>query len=92
MRNIRTVWTVATQPYGGAHFATFPEKLVEPCIIAGCPVGGLVFDPFGGSGTVGRVAERLNRKWVVADLKYQEQAQQRTKGVQKELLTMARQE
>ncbi len=55
-RNRRSVWTVATQPYAGAHFATFPVKLVEPCILAGCPEGGTVLDPFVGSGTVLQVA------------------------------------
>jgi len=77
-RNKRSVWTVPTQPFSGAHFATFPEALVEPCILAGCPVGGLVFDPFLGSGTVGVVAERLGRRWVGTDLGYQQIAQQRT--------------
>jgi DNA modification methylase len=67
-RNRRSVWTVATMPYSGAHFATMPEKLVEPCILAGCPMGGLVLDPFIGSGTVGAVAERLSRRWVGTDL------------------------
>ena len=63
-RNRRSVWTVATRPYHGAHFATMPEKLVEPCVLAGCPLGGLVLDPFISSGTVGAVAERLGRRWV----------------------------
>jgi len=77
-RNKRTVWTVPTMPYSGAHFATFPEKLIEPCILAGCPVGGLVCDPFIGSGTVGAVAERLGRLWVGTDLSYQPLASART--------------
>lgn len=77
-RNKRTVWTIPTMPYSGAHFATFPEALVEPCILSGCPVGGLVCDPFVGSGTVGAVAERLGRRWVGTDLAYQELAQART--------------
>jgi DNA modification methylase len=77
-RNKRTVWTVNTQPYSGAHFATMPEALVEPCILAGCPLGGLVLDPFLGSGTVGAVAERLGRRWVGTDLSYQPLAQKRT--------------
>jgi DNA modification methylase len=76
--NKRDVWTVATMPYSGAHFATFPEKLIEPCILAGCPVGGLVCDPFVGSGTVGAVAERLGRRWVGTDLSYQPLASART--------------
>jgi DNA modification methylase len=81
-RNKRSVWIVATQPYGGAHFATFPEKLIEPCILAGCPVGGLVLDPFFGSGTVGVVAQRHQRRWIGTDLAYHDLAQQRTSQVQ----------
>jgi hypothetical protein len=77
-RNRRSVWTIPTMPYVGAHFATFPEKLIEPCILAGCPLGGLVLDPFIGSGTVGAVCERLGRKWVGCDLSYQELATART--------------
>ncbi len=79
-RNRRTVWTIPTMPYAGAHFATMPEALVEPCILAGCPLGGLVFDPFVGSGTVGAVAERLGRRWVGTDLNpaYHELAKERT--------------
>ena len=68
-RNRRTVWTIATQPYRGAHFATFPEKLVEPCILAGCPTGGRVLDPFTGSGTVLAVAARLGRVGIGLELK-----------------------
>jgi DNA modification methylase len=67
-RNIRSVWTIATQPYPGAHFATFPEKLVEPCVKAGSPPDGVVLDPFAGSGTVGRVANRLGRRAILIDL------------------------
>jgi DNA modification methylase len=67
-RNIRSVWTVATSPYPGAHFATFPPKLVEPCIKAGCPEGGVVLDSFAGSGTTGMVAQSLSRRAVLIDL------------------------
>lgn len=67
-RNRRTVWTVATQPYSGAHFATFPPDLIKPCILAGCPAGGTVLDPFGGAGTTGLVADRLNRNAVLIEL------------------------
>lgn len=79
-RNKRSVWTIATQPYPGAHFATFPERLVEPCLLAGSPKGGLVLDPFAGSGTVGLVAQRLGRRAVLVDLsgEYLEQAKRRT--------------
>ena len=68
-RNARSVWFIPTQPYRGAHFATFPEKLVEPCVLAGCPEGGVVLDPFCGSGTVGVVAARHGRKFVGVELK-----------------------
>lgn len=67
-RNRRTVWTIPTQPYRGAHFATFPEKLVEPCILAGSKPGDLVLDPFAGSGTTGAVACRLGREFVGIEL------------------------
>ena len=68
VRNRRSVWTVATQPYAGAHFATFPPKLIEPCILAGCPEGGVVLDPFMGSGTTAAVARNLARKAIGIDL------------------------
>ncbi len=79
-RNRRSVWTITTEPTPDAHFATFPRKLVEPCILAGCHAGGIVLDPFGGSGTVGRVAEDLGRKWLLFDLspKYAEIAKRKT--------------
>lgn len=67
-RNKRSVWTVATQPFSEAHFATFPPELIEPCIKAGCPVGGTVLDPFGGAGTTGLVADRLQRNAVLIEL------------------------
>lgn len=67
-RNKRSVWTVATQPYSGAHFATFPPALIEPCILASAPVGGVVLDPFGGSGTTAQVAQSLGRKWILCEL------------------------
>ena len=79
-RNRRTVWTIATQPYKEAHFATFPEELVRPCILAGCPEGGTVLDPFAGSGTVGKVAEDLGRNSILIELnpKYIEMIKKRT--------------
>lgn len=67
-RNRRSVWQVATMPYSGAHFATFPEELIEPCILAGSPEGGIVLDPFFGSGTTGAVSARLGRKWIGIEL------------------------
>lgn len=63
-RNKRDVWTISTGSFQGVHFAVFPEKLVEPCILAGCPEGGTVLDPFTGSGTTGMVAKRLNRNYI----------------------------
>jgi DNA modification methylase len=68
MRNKRSVWTLATEGFDGAHFATFPTGLVEPCILAGCPEGGTVLDPFGGSGTAGMVADRHGRHAILIDL------------------------
>jgi DNA modification methylase len=68
MRNKRTVWTVASQGYEGAHFATFPPKLIEPCILAGCPVGGVVLDPFMGSGTTGLVSMKHGRAFIGIEL------------------------
>ena len=67
-RNRRSVWTVPTSPYPGAHFATFPPALIEPCILAGCPEGGTVLDPFNGSGTTGAVACAHNRNYIGIDL------------------------
>ena len=68
MRNRRSVWTVTTKPFKGAHFATFPPDLIEPCILAGCPVGGTVLDPFGGSGTTAGVAMRNGRNAILCEL------------------------
>ncbi len=67
-RNKRSVWTIPTLPYAGAHFATMPETLVEPCILAGSRLGDLILDPFSGSGTVLAVAERTGRRSVGVDL------------------------
>jgi DNA modification methylase len=67
-RNKRSVWTVASQPFSEAHFATFPPALIEPCILAGCPAGGTVLDPFGGAGTTGLVADRLGRHCTLIEL------------------------
>ena len=66
--NLRNVWTLPTAPYSEAHFATFPPALVEPCVKAGCPKGGVVLDPFGGSGTVGLVADRLQRDAILIEI------------------------
>jgi DNA modification methylase len=67
-RNKRSVWSVTTRPFKGAHFATFPPALIEPCILAGSPRGGVVLDPFFGAGTTGLVAQRHNRKWIGCEL------------------------
>jgi DNA modification methylase len=66
--NKRSVWTVTTKPYKEAHFATYPPNLIEPCILAGCPENGNILDPFGGSGTTGLVADRLNRNATIIEL------------------------
>jgi DNA modification methylase len=67
-RNRRSVWMVATKPYSGAHFATYPPELIRPCILAGCPKGGVVLDPFGGSGTTAAVANEEGRDAVLCEL------------------------
>jgi DNA modification methylase len=67
-RNKRSVWTVPTEPYAEAHFATFPPDLIKPCILAGTKPGDLVLDPFGGSGTTGAVAIELGRKAILIEL------------------------
>ena len=67
-RNRRSVWNIATQPFDGAHFATMPPGLAEPCILAGCPKGGTVLDPFGGAGTTGLVAARHGRHAILCEL------------------------
>lgn len=68
MRNKRSVWTVPTVPYKGAHFATFPPALIEPCILAGSRANDIVIDPFFGSGTAGQVAQQLGRQWIGCEL------------------------
>jgi DNA modification methylase len=68
-RNKRSVWTVPTKGYSEAHFATFPPDLIEPCILAGCPAGGTVLDPFGGAGTTGLVSDRHGRNALLIELK-----------------------
>lgn len=83
-RNKRSVWTVATMPFKEAHFATFPEALIEPCILAGSPADGLVLDPFMGAGTTAVVATRLGRRYVGAELnpEYARIAEARIRAVQ----------
>ena len=67
-RNKRDVWHINTVPYKGGHFATFPPKLAETCILAGCPKGGIVIDPFFGSGTTGLAAQALGRRYIGFEL------------------------
>ncbi len=78
-RNRRSVWTVTTKPFKGAHFATFPPDLIEPCVLAGSPEGGTVLDPFGGAGTTGLVANKHNRDAILCELNpaYAEMARNR---------------
>jgi DNA modification methylase len=68
MRNKRSVWTISSQSFQGAHFATFPPPLIQPCIKAGCPKGGIVLDPFGGSVTTGIVASSLGHDSILIEL------------------------
>lgn len=86
-RNKRDVWTISTNPYSGAHFAVMPSALVEPCILAGSRVGDRVLDPFGGSGTVGKVAIEHNRIGVLIDInpEYVKLQRERTDGLQRTL-------
>lgn len=67
-KNKRSVWKISSTKIKGSHYATFPEKLVQPCILAGCPEGGLVLDPFSGSGTTGIVANKFNRNFIGIEL------------------------
>lgn len=67
-RNRRSVWTVPAKPFKGAHFATFPPALIEPCVLAGCPRGGTVLDPFGGAGTTGLVALQNHRRSISIEI------------------------
>lgn len=84
MRKRRSVWTVNTKPYKGAHFATFPFDLIEPCILAGAPKGGVVLDPFLGSGTTAAVAAINGREYVGIELNpaYVKLAEERIGGLQ----------
>lgn len=81
-RNKRSVWTIPTKPFRGAHFATFPPDLITPCILAGSKTGDMVLDPFGGAGTTGLAANRLGRHATLIELNpaYAELAQQRISG------------
>jgi DNA modification methylase len=87
-RNKRSVWTVAPKPFKGAHFATFPPALIEPCVLAGAPVGGLVLDPFSGAGTTGVVALKHGRRATLIEInpEYAAMARERITDVEREIM------
>jgi len=86
-RNKRDVWTVATQPYKGAHFATFPPELIRPCVLAGAPAGGLILDPFMGAATVALVCKQEGRQYIGFELNptYVEMGERRIKHIKQQL-------
>lgn len=88
MRNKRSVWTVSPKPFKGAHFATFPPELIRPCVLAGSRIGGVVLDPFVGSGTTGLVAAQHGREFVGIEINpdYVKLAQERLLNVQQRML------
>lgn len=88
LRNKRSVWTVNTKPFKGAHFATFPEDLILPCVLAGCPKDGTILDPFSGAGTTGVVAKKNNRNFIGIELNenYFKIAQRRINNATENLL------
>jgi len=92
-RNARNVWSIGSDPFGEAHFATFPPALAERCIKAGCPIGGTVLDPFGGAGTTGLVADRLQRDAILIELNpaYAAMAERRIHGDRGALLDLMEQ-
>ena len=85
LANRRSVWTVPTVPYSGAHFATFPPALIEPCILAGSRSGDTVLDCFFGSGTTGEVAENLGRNWIGCEINDQYAPLQQARTAQRGL-------
>lgn len=90
-RNRRNVWTIATEPYRGGHFATMPTELARLCILAGCPANGTVLDPFAGAGTTGLVADRMNRNAVLIEMSpeyVEEHIKPRVAGDRKPLVDM----
>jgi DNA modification methylase len=82
MANKRSVWSVPVKPYHGAHFAVFPQELIEPCILAGAPAGGVVLDPFMGSGTTAQVAQNLGRQYLGCELNIDYEALQKKRLAQ----------
>jgi len=91
-KNKRSVWTIPVRSFPGAHFAVFPKDLVRPCILAGCPPGQTVLDPFAGSGTVGQVAEELGRDAVLIELNPVYVEMQKGRGAIKTVLDEERKE
>ncbi len=91
-RNRRTVWSIPTEPFLGAHFATFPPKLIEPCVLAGSRPNDWVLDPFFGSGTVGAVCEQQRRRYVGIELnlKYVHLAVERIRNTERLLFSYDR--
>jgi len=89
-RNKRTVWSISLSKFREAHFAVFPEQLVETCILAGCSAGGIVLDPFLGSGTTALVTQKLNRKYIGIDCseKYCQMAEERLSADRQMLLNL----
>lgn len=89
VRNKRDVWSVNVKPDSVAHFATYPEELIRPCVLAGCPKDGIVLDPFMGSGTTARVAMKLDRNYIGFELnpEYCKIINTKTREIQKELFT-----
>lgn len=89
IKNKRSVWSISTKPFKEAHFATFPEDLIEPMVLAGCPQGGAVLDPFMGAGTTGVVAKKLGRHYLGIELnpEYIKMAEARIAGVTPPLFT-----
>lgn len=89
-RNKRSVWTIATQPFPEAHFATFPETLPSICIQAGSAIGDTVLDPFSGAGTTGLVAKKLGREYVGIEMnpEYVEMSRRRIDGIPRSLFAM----
>jgi DNA modification methylase len=85
MANKRSVWSVPVKPYTGAHFAVFPSELIEPCILAGAPLGGIVLDPFMGSGTTAQVAQDLGRQYIGCELNPEYGKLQKKRTAQKSL-------
>jgi DNA modification methylase len=67
-RNKRSVWQVSTKPYKGAHFATYPVDLIEPCVLSGSRVRDVILDPFMGSGTTAEAAQKHGRRWIGCEL------------------------